>query len=62
MQLPVTRQCSDSTYTVQADSAYSTYVAVFYVLAAAILGIVFTTVWVTLLLRKDDNSGAWLKR
>eukprot|EP00877_Chromochloris_zofingiensis_P013209 jgi/Chrzof1/8141/UNPLg00188.t1 len=44
------------------DKGYDFYIAVFYVLAALIMSTVGLTLWVAALLKRADNSGAWLKR
>lgn len=46
----------------QNQDAYGKYVAIFYLLASVILGHLAVTVWVAIMLRKDDSRTVWLKR
>lgn len=41
---------------------YETFIAVFYVLAAVVLVSLVLTVWVAVILRKDDSGNVWLRR
>jgi hypothetical protein len=41
---------------------YSAYVTVFYVISAIVLLALSLTVWIAVILKKDENGGVWLKR
>lgn len=41
---------------------YAAYVAVFYVLSGVVLVALGLTVWIAVILKKDENGGVWIKR
>lgn len=41
---------------------YDAYITVFYVLVALVAACLALTVWVAVVLKKDEGGGTWLKR
>lgn len=46
----------------QSSNLYNTYITIFYLMSGVILASVVGSVWVGVLMRKDDGGNGWVKR